>query len=313
MADQNGLLCSGECMMELARRADGSFGLAVGGDTVNTAIYAARMGMKSAYATALGDDPYSDGIVELARAENVNTSLIARRAGAMPGLYLIETKGGERTCYYWRDHSPARALFETENAASKIEAFMRGVSVVYFSGITLSIYSSSGLDVFERALRNARQAGAKIAFDSNYRPRGWRGDAERARATFRRFLALCDVALPSLDDEQALWGDKDAAATIKRLSASGIPEIVVKAGSDGAYILENDRVLHVPALERVTPVDTTAAGDSFNAAYLARRANNTRVRDAVTAAHKLAAIVIQHPGAIAPRDATLGLTTVPSL
>jgi len=313
MAERNGLLCIGECMMELARRADSSFGLAFGGDTFNTAIYAARMGVRTAYATALGDDPYSDGIIELAQAEDVDTSLISRRAGAMPGLYLIETSRGERTFYYWREHSPARSLFEQEDAAQKIEALMSCTGIVYFSGITLSIYSPAGLDVFERALRNARQAGTKIAFDSNYRPRGWRHDPERARATFKRFLALCDIALPGLDDEQALWGDKDAAATLERLSALGVPEVVVKAGADGAYILERGAVMHLPAPERITPVDTTAAGDSFNAAYLARRADRAPIRDAANAAHRLAAIVIRHPGAIAPRAATNALTAVPSL
>jgi 2-dehydro-3-deoxygluconokinase len=308
MAQQNGLLCIGECMMELARRTDGSFGLAFGGDTFNTAIYAARMGVPTAYATALGDDPYSDGIVALAEEERLDTSLIARKSGAMPGLYLIETNRGERTFYYWREHSPARSLFEIEGVAQKIESFMCRAAFVYFSGITLSIYSAAGLDTFERALCNAKQAGAKIAFDSNYRPRGWRGDAEKARITFKRFLAHCDIALPSLDDEQTLWGDKDAAATLSRLSSLGVPEIVVKSAGDGAFILDDRRVVHIPAPERVTPVDTTAAGDSFNAAYLARRAQNAPVRDAVNAAHKLAAIVIRHPGAIAPGDATNPLT-----
>jgi 2-dehydro-3-deoxygluconokinase len=304
MAQRTGLLCIGECMMELARRPDGSFGLAYGGDTFNTAAYAARMGMKSAYATALGDDPYSDGIVALAEAENVGTSLIAREPGVMPGLYLIETKSGERTFYYWREHSPARRLFELEGAARKIEEHMRGVAFVYFSGITLSIYSAAGLDTFERLLRGARQGGAKIAFDSNYRPRGWRHEPERARTTFKRFLALCDIALPSLDDERALWGDRDAAATIARLSTLGVPEIVVKSAADGAFVSEGGRVVHLPAPERIAPVDTTAAGDSFNAAYLARRADGASVRDAVGAAHRLAVIVIQHRGAIAPREAT---------
>jgi 2-dehydro-3-deoxygluconokinase len=310
----NALLCIGECMMELARGADGRYGLAFGGDTFNTAVYAARLGMATAYATALGDDPFSDGIIALARRENVDTSLIPRRAGAMPGLYLIETKDGERSFYYWRDQAPARTLFEDEATAHRIETFMRDAKFIYFSGVTLSLYSAAGLDVFERILKSAKTAGAKIAFDSNYRPRGWRGDAERARTAFRRFLTLCDIALPSLDDEQALWSDKDATATLARFAALGVPEIVVKAASSGAYIMENGAVVHLPTPEPVAPVDTTAAGDSFNAAYLAHRAQGATQRQAVQAAHRLAGIVIRHPGAIAPREATdmLSLESSPS-
>lgn len=302
------LLCIGECMMELARGTDDRFNLAFGGDTFNTAIYAARMGLNSAYATSLGDDPYSDSIVAQAAAETVDTSLISRRPGAMPGLYLIETAQGERTFYYWRDTSPARTLFEQDDAVRRIEAFVKQTSIVYFSGITLSIYSPAGLDVFERVLRAARHAGAKIAFDSNYRRRGWRDDVERARSTFKRFLALCDIALPSLDDEQALWGDKDAAAALERISALGVSEIVIKSAAEGAYFLDGGKIAHVPPPERVTPVDTTAAGDSFNAGYLARRANDATILEAIQTAHRLAVIVIRHPGAIAPRSATVAVS-----
>jgi len=290
--------------MELARAADGRFNLAFGGDTFNTAIYAARMGLSSAYATSLGDDPYSDGIIDQADREGVNTALITRRPGTMPGLYLIETNLGERTFYYWRDSSPARTLFEQEEAVARIESFTARTGIIYFSGITLSIYTPAGLDNFEKVLRSAKRAGARIAFDSNYRKRGWRDDAERARNTFRRFLSLCDIALPSLDDEQALWADKDAATALDRIAALGVPEAVVKAGPDGAYFVDRGKITHISPPERITPIDTTAAGDSFNAAYLALRARDMSVRDAVTGAHRLAGIVIRYPGAIAPLQAT---------
>lgn len=291
-------------MMELTGGADGRYGLAYGGDTFNTAAYAARLGLKAAYATALGDDPFSDGIIALAERESVDMSLVPRRKGSMPGLYLIETKNGERSFYYWRAQAPARTLFEDAAATASIEALMRQTKIAYFSGITLSLYSPAGLDVFERVLRNARAAGAKLAFDSNYRARGWHGDAERARSTFKRFLALCDIALPSLDDEQALCGDKDAADTLVRFAALGVNETVVKAAAAGAYIMQDGTVVHLPPPEPIAPVDTTAAGDSFNAAYLARRLQGAGQREAVEAAHRLAGIVIRHPGAIAPRVAT---------
>src|SRR5690349_22282707 len=106
------VICVGEVMIELARGNDGRYGQAFGGDTFNTAVYLARAGVPAAYATAIGDDPYSDALVSLATAEGVNTDLIMRVPGRMPGLYLIETDGkGEREFYYWRDSSPARDLF----------------------------------------------------------------------------------------------------------------------------------------------------------------------------------------------------------
>src|SRR5207244_10543509 len=100
-------------MVELARGSDGRYSLAYGGDTFNTAVYLARAGVPVAYATALGDDPYSDGLLAFANAEGVQRDLVVRVPSRMPGLYLIETDAqGERRFYYWRDTSPARDLFE---------------------------------------------------------------------------------------------------------------------------------------------------------------------------------------------------------
>lgn len=64
-------------MVELARGTDRRFGLSYGGDTFNTAVYLARAGIDVSYATALGDDPYSAGLIALARRETVGTDLIA--------------------------------------------------------------------------------------------------------------------------------------------------------------------------------------------------------------------------------------------
>ena len=90
MADQKTrVVAIGEVMIEMTRGADGRFSTACGGDTFNTAVYLARAGVDVAYATALGDDPYSDGIISMASAEGINTDLMLRVPGRLPGLYMI--------------------------------------------------------------------------------------------------------------------------------------------------------------------------------------------------------------------------------
>src|SRR4051812_46719730 len=107
------IACVGEVMIEMARGNDGRFGLACGGDTFNTAVYLARGGLPVSYASALGDDRFSDNILAMAAAEGVATDLVLRVPGRLPGLYLIETDAaGERSFSYWRENSPARELFE---------------------------------------------------------------------------------------------------------------------------------------------------------------------------------------------------------
>jgi 2-dehydro-3-deoxygluconokinase len=293
----------GEVMIEMARGSDGRFSQGCGGDTFNTAVYLARSGLDVAYATALGDDVYSDAIVSLAAAEGVSRDLILRVPGRLPGLYLIETDtAGERSFHYWRESAPARELFDFPEWGGIAEGLLNA-GLIYFSGITLSLYSNAGLGRFLAIIEMARQNGAKIAFDGNYRPRGWRGDIQRTRTVFMEALKRVDIALPTFDDEALLWGDASPEATVERLQAFGIAEVVVKNGPNNALVLSGGHREYVPVPDVVAPVDTTAAGDSFNAGYMAARLTGGKPADAVIAAHRLAAEKIKHRGAIMPRTA----------
>ena len=293
----------GEVLIELTRGSDGRFGLGCGGDTFSTAIYLARAGISTAFATALGDDPHSDGIVALAKAEGVHSDLLLRVPGRLPGLYLVEAdSGGKRSFQYWRDTAPARELFELGDWNRVAESLLKA-KLIYFSGITLSLYSNPALGRFLAIVEMARQQGAKIAFDGNFRPRGWKGDVARTRTVFTEALKRVDIALPTFEDEAILWGDANPEATVERLQAFGIGEIVVKNGSSTALVADKAGREHVPVPEVVEPVDTTAAGDSFNAAYIAARLKGESPVPAAAAAHGLAAQVIRHRGAIMPRAA----------
>lgn len=291
----------GEVMIEMTRGSDGRFAIGCGGDTFNTAVYLARSGIDVAYATALGDDRYSDGIVSLASVEQIDADLIMRMPGRLPGLYLIETnQAGERTFNYWRDVAPARELFELADWGRIAEGIL-SARLVYFSGITLSLYSNIGLGRFLAILEMARKQGVRIAFDSNYRPRAWKGDLARTRTVFSEALKRVDVAMPTFDDEALLWGDGSPEATIERLQSFGIGEIVVKNGPNSALVVAGGHREFIAVPSVVMPVDTTAAGDSFNAGYMAARLLGTDPGEAAVAGHNLAAEVIQHRGAIVPR------------
>ncbi|HEX2216423.1 MAG TPA: sugar kinase [Xanthobacteraceae bacterium] len=302
MNEKNSRVISvGEVMVELSRAEDGRFALAYGGDTFNTSVYLARAGAEVAYATALGDDNYSGRILDLAAAEGIGSELMFRVPGRMPGLYLIETdENGERHFSYWRDTAPARELFELPEWSAVAESLL-SARMVYFSGITLSLYSNAGLGRFLAVLELAREKGAIIAFDGNYRPRGWRGDVARARTVYTEALKRVDIALPSFDDEATLWGDARPEATVERLHAFGIGEIVVKNAEKDALVAAEDVREWVPVPEVVEPVDTTAAGDGFNAAYLAARLRGETAEAAALAGHRLSNEVVQHRGAIIPR------------
>lgn len=285
----------GECMVELSPRSGGLFALGYGGDTLNTAVYLARLGVPTDYVTAMGDDSLSQRVVAAWAAEGVGVDLVRRLPGRMPGLYLIETDDkGEPRFHYWRDRAPARELFELGLPAIEHD-------LVYLSGISLGIWGERGRTAAQQFARSVRRRGGRVAFDNNYRPRVW-PDAQTARMAMARFLGEVDIALLSLEDEVALHGG-DARAAVDRARAAGVTEIVVKDGRADAWLATADGLEQVPAVPNVKAVDTTGAGDSFNAGYLAARAHGLAPGAAAREGHRLAAAVILHPGAIIPREA----------
>ena len=303
------LACIGECMIELTARDACTLDLRFGGDTLNTAVYAARR-LKQAgrfalvdYVTALGDDPYSDWMAESWAAEGVGIGTVVRLSGRLPGLYMIRTdERGERTFHYWRSAAAARDLFNTDEIEG-IARDLRAYDLVYLSGITLSIFDTAARLKLFALLDQVRRSGGLVAFDANFRPRGW-PDIGEARAVMSEAWRRTDIGLPTFSDETMLYGDADPNVTIGRLRALGVGEIVVKRDRAPCIVAVGDDAHAEIKPELVdSVVDSTAAGDSFNGAYLAARLCDTAPFDAAAAGHRVAASVIQHPGAIIPIDA----------
>jgi 2-dehydro-3-deoxygluconokinase len=295
------IVAIGECMVELSDRPD-SCRLGFGGDTLNTALYLARLRMAVDYVTVLGDDPYSDAMVEAWRAEGIGTRFVARAAGRLPGLYAIRTDtNGERRFYYWRDRSPARELLTDAHAPGVTEALAHA-DLVYLSGITVSILDDVQRRKLLGLLDAVRGRGKAVAFDPNYRPAGW-PDAASARDWFDAFYGISTHALPSIDDERALHPGLSAQELAARLRGLGVGEVVVKEGGEGCWIDAGEGPRHVPVAASRECVDSTAAGDSFNAGYLAARLRGASPDAAAQAAHRLAGAVVAHRGAIIPLDA----------
>lgn len=293
--------CIGECMVEFAQSRDGLFQRGFGGDTLNTALYLSRLGIDTSYVTALGDDALSEAMLTAWRAEGIATSEVLRVPGRVPGLYMIERDAkGERSFLYWRDRAPAREFFDRADDAAL--ARLARFDWLYLSGISLSLYGDSGRARLRELLSAVRNNGGRVAFDGNYRPRGW-PDRDAAQRAFAAILPLVDLALPTLEDEQALFGDKDARACLARLQAFGIEEIVIKRGAQGCLITADGASFESPPPRVVQPVDTTAAGDSFNAGYMAARIKGAAAAQAAAAGHRLAGVVIMSPGAVIPREA----------
>jgi len=297
--------CIGECMLELSGVDNRAMTLSYGGDTLNTAVYLSRLGVETDYVTALGNDPYSDWMLGQWQAEGVGTELVVRAANRVPGLYAIRTEaGGERQFFYWRDQAPVRDLFSFPESAD-LAARLCAYDYIYLSGITLSLFGPEDRARLFETLDAARAKGAKIMFDTNYRPRGWT-DSAAARQAMTDILARTDLAAPTFSDDIQVFGDANADACAGRLHATGVAEVVVKLDAEGALVSSGGHRESVATVPRIDPVDTSAAGDSFNAGYLAARLSGETPVAAARAGHRLAGEVIMYRGAIIPREAMPG-------
>ncbi|MGI9492080.1 MAG: sugar kinase [Geminicoccaceae bacterium] len=302
--------CIGECMVELSHLSATDLKLSFGGDTLNTAIYLKRMTRDHDvivdYVTALGDDVYSDAMLSSWRDEGLGVDLVARLTGRLPGLYIIRTnEQGERSFTYWREQAAARDLLK-DGRDNTLTERLAAFDLIYLSGITLSILDQAQRQSLFELVDRVRENGGRIAFDSNFRPAGW-DSLEQARICFDAMLSRTDIALPTFDDEQALSGQTDAASLAERLHDLGVEHVVVKLGAKGCLLSDGSsaKIVEAPPVETVT--DSTAAGDSFNAAFLASLLLGKPPEQAALDGHRLAGRVIRHRGAIIPIDAMTDL------
>jgi 2-dehydro-3-deoxygluconokinase len=302
----------GECMIEFRTEAPSLMRQSFGGDTLNTAVYLARLAgdaYKVSYASAVGaDDPFSAAMLASWQAEGIDTRYVSRRVGELPGIYTIQVDDkGERAFSYWRQNSAARNYFP--DASTPLEQSVDEVDVFYVSGISLAILPPAGRQRLFALLSSLRKSGALIVFDNNYRARLWTCAAE-ARAAYSQAYALADIALVTLSDEMEIDGQTDETAAIDALRQYPCKELVIKRGAastlvrfaKGARAGDDDQWFDIPTTPVSSVVDTTAAGDSFGAGYLSARLRGQLPEAAAAAGNRLAATVIQYPGAIIPLD-----------
>jgi len=301
----------GECMLELQGQAFGAMTQRYGGDTLNTAVYLHRCGQRHgtavAYATALGEDSLSQGLLDRWAAQGLDTSLVRRLPGKHPGLYMIEVDArGERSFHYWRDTSAAKAYFDAHH--TPLEARAEDYDALYLSGITLAILPPAGRERLFALMARMRHR-ATVVFDNNYRPRLW-SSPDEAREAFERALSLSTVALVTADDHQALYGFPTPEAALAHAQDLPTPELVIKRGAMPTLLRAAEDPLHwqtAPTEQVPRVVDTTAAGDSFAGAYLACRLAGGTAVEAALQGNRLAARVIQHSGAVIPAEAMADL------
>ena len=296
------IVAIGECMVELAPLGTvGEFRLGYAGDTLNTAWYLRHLlGPRKQvdYFTAIGTDSVSDEMLNFLNQAGIGTEFILRRNDRCVGLYMIKLQSGQRSFSYWRGESAARTLADSP---FPLQEALDGADLAYFSGITLAILSPEARTRFLTVLKEFRKFGGTVAFDPNLRPKLWNSSSEMIKAVMQA-AAISDIVLPSYEDEATWFCDKDLQATVNRYARALVPCCVVKNGSGRLLAHENGKCVSFDPSNCVKVVDTTAAGDSFNAGFIAARLEGADLYEALRAGASVAAKVITKFGALVTVD-----------
>lgn len=301
----------GECMIELNGEPFGKMWQTYGGDTLNTATYLARVSHSQDiavhYVTAMGADKLSQQMIQHWQQDHINTDNVLIDPHRQAGLYLIQLdKFGERTFLYWRSESAARYLLQHPDY-SQVQQQLSEMDMIYLSGISLAILPDADRYALIAQLKQLASQGVKIAFDSNYRPKLWES-VEKTQEIYTALLPFIDLALVTFDDEQALWGDSETAQSVQRLKDFGVKNIVLKQGKDGALFCDaQGNEQHIATTPVANVVDTTSAGDAFNAGFLNGYLREKSPQQCCQQGNQVAGIVIQHKGAIIDTAATAHL------
>lgn len=294
------LVFIGECMVEMAPDGD-AFRKSYAGDAFNMAWYARQLcpaDWSIDFVSAVGDDSESAQMLAFMSGAGVGVEHVQQLSRSGVGLYMISLLDGERSFSYWRDSSAARRLADKPSA---LEAAVVGADVVCLSGISIAILGESGRASLAEVLKQAAQKGVKIVFDPNIRPSLWASGDEMLSA-ITAFAALSDAVLASYDDEAEYFGDASPEHTLQRYVSLGCSEVVVKNGAAPILAYNNGERAQVAPQIVSQVVDSTAAGDSFNGAFLVRQTEGGAMKESVQAGSELAALVIQRRGALALID-----------
>ena len=294
------LLAIGEAMAEIRKGTSGDFKVGFAGDTYNTAVYCARALNQPgsvAYKTSIGRDPLSVGFIDAARSEGIDTNQISTNPERNIGVYAVSTDAsGERSFSYWRARSAARRMFTDHDDVRALP----NSRIVYLSGITLAILQPASRQALMNELRILSESGQSlIAFDSNYRAQLWES-TDAAQSCVSAMWDIADIALPSIDDEIALFDEPNEDAVISRFLKNKWEACAIKRGARGPVSPYLEPCAHPKFKTADIVVDTTAAGDSFNGAYLAAKIQGQSEVECMLAGHNLASRVVSASGAIVP-------------
>ena len=234
-----------------------------GGAPANLAVAAARLGAKTAFVGRVGSDSFGSYLIRCLSENGVDVSGLSVDPREHTTLAVVALdKTGERTFSFYRDPSADVNLAW----ADVPEGLLQRTKVLHFGSVSLTAEPSRTATL--QAAKTAREAGALVSYDPNYRASLW-PDEQTAIRRMLEPLPLVDILKVSDEELPLLTGISDPDRGSARLAEKGIRLVLVTLGAHGAFYRFDGKIGHVPGVPcRVG--DTNGSGDTFFGAALSR-------------------------------------------
>ena len=269
-----------------------------GGAPANVAVAASKLGTEAAFIGCVGDDLYGTLLRDTLKNNGVCADglQVTRKANTTLAIVMVDSSG-ERSFSFYRKPG-ADTLIDAERAVSDLG----DTGILHFGSVSLT--DPVCRDAVITVIRAAKEKGALITYDPNYRAALWE-DEETAVRQMRAVLPLCDVVKISDEETRLLCGVSEPEAALEKLTDLGVRLAVVTLGAHGAMWRFDSLQGTVPGFS-VKVADTNGAGDTFFGSFLSRIAarggleglTEAELNGFVRFANRAASITTSRPGAI---------------
>lgn len=270
-----------------------------GGAPANLAVAASRLGASTAFVGRVGKDAFGDLLRRTLSDNRVNTDGLSVDPVQHTTLAVVSTDAaGERSFSFYRDPGADQNLTYGDIPAS----LLTDTKILHFGSVSLTAEPSRSATL--KAVKTAKEGGALISYDPNYRAALW-SDEATAIENMLQPLPMADILKVSDEELSLLTGTDDPDAGSAMLAEKGIRLVLVTLGADGAYYRFGGKTGSVPGI-KVTVGDTNGAGDTFFGAALSKLKDYDSLESLsceelekiLTFANKAASVTVSRHGAI---------------
>jgi len=268
-----------------------------GGAPMNTIVGAARLGLRTGVVTAVGEDPFGMFLIRELEDNGVDTSYVKIKKGMRTTISFVanEPETGERTFIFYRKPWVSGTADSSLSIEDIDMNYISRAKILHISGFSLS-QNPSGRVILE-AVKQARSLGIRISFDPTLRLDVWRS-AETIKRVYRKALRLSNIATFSLEESAFIFGTENPEKVAEKAFKYGVDIVGVKMGSKGAFLqMKTGEKEHLPAF-KVKAIDTTGAGDGWNAGLLTGLVREWDLHTCLLVANAVGALVVTKRGAI---------------